>query len=83
MTPDLIFLMMTTDRQRLIAVHIAAVRVREASLRALGMALLIRGNGLATPFKRTWQAACEAEEIVFKRITATHIIPFRGQKGDG
>jgi hypothetical protein len=68
-----------TDKQRLLALHIEAVRVRDASFQAFGMALRITGNGLATPFKKTWEAACEAEEAIHRRIT-NPVIPFRSKK---
>ena len=68
-----------TDRHRLLALHIEAVRVRDASLRALGMALRIPGNGLSGFFKKTWQAACEAEDAIYRRILQDRcpIIPIR------
>jgi hypothetical protein len=40
-----------TDKQRLLALHVEAIRVRDGSLRALGMALNVPGNGLAVFFK--------------------------------
>jgi hypothetical protein len=72
-----------TERQRLLALHVEAVRVRDASLRALGMAIRIPGNGLAQSFKRTWQAASEAEDAVYRRILQDRcpIIPIRGPRG--
>ena len=72
-----------TDKQRLLALHVEAVRVRDGSLRALGMALNVPGNGLAVFFKKTWQAACEAEEAVYRRILKERfpVIPTRGPRG--
>ena len=71
------------DKQRLLALHVEAVRVRDGSLRSLGMALRVPGNGLATPFKRTWEASCEAEDAIYRRILKDRfpVIPIRGPRG--
>jgi hypothetical protein len=55
-------------KQKLLLLHIESVRVREASLRALGIAVNVPGNGLTVYFKKAWQAACEAEKAVYLSI---------------
>ena len=70
------------DIQRLLEIHLAAARTREAALKALGLSINIPGNGLATSFKKSWQAACEAEAAVHRRILRDRhpVIPYRGKK---
>ena len=75
--------MTAKERERLLALHVEAVRVRDGSLRALGMALNVAGDGLVTPFKRTWEAACEAEDAIYRRILKDRfpVIAIRGPRG--
>jgi len=69
-----------TEKERLLELHLAAARARDAALRALGLSIRVQGNGISTSCKKAWEAACEAEEAVHLRIVRSSVIQFRSRK---